>query len=333
MEGKSISATISDVAELAGVSTATVSRVLSGAASVRPDTQQRVEDAMARLNYRPSAVARSLRMQSTAVIGLIVTDITNPFYPDLVRGMEDEILQQGRSVLLGNGAGSADREQRYLDVLLERRVDAVVVASSGLAERYAARLDEFPVPVVLVNTDLPGRPLPAVIADSRSGGRLAAEHLLSRGYTRIVYISGGSESKDTSQRQAGVVDVVGDALTTVDGGGHLDGGARAMHHLAESVEPPFGIVAHNDLTAIGALAALHELGWDVPAQVGVVGFDDIAMSRFVTPSLTTIFQDKYGMGVVAAQTVDRLLAGEKVEGTTVLPVELIARASTDRPET
>lgn len=324
-----MAATISDVASRARVSTATVSRVLADSDRVLPETRRRVTEAIRELDYRPSAVARSLRLMTTAFVGLIVSDITNPFYPEVVRGVEDEARQQGRSVLLCNAAEDREREEDYLNLLLERRVDAVVIASSGLARRQYARLSAFAVPVVLINTVSPDDRLPAIVSDNRSGGRLAGEHLVEQGYERVVHIAGPSDSGKATDRQLGVAEAAGDAdLLAEPGGEDLEGGANAMREIASGLQPPFGVSAHNDLTAIGALSVLRELGWEVPGEVGVVGFDDVALSAYVTPSLTTIAQEKYAMGVAAARTVDRLLAGESVVGTRLLPVELVERSST-----
>ncbi len=324
-----MSATISDVAGRAGVSTATVSRVLADSDRVLPETRRRVEQAIRELDYRPSAVARSLRRMTTAVVGLVVTDIINPFYPEVVRGVEDETHRQGRSVVLCNAAEDSGREEAYLNLLLERRVDALVIASSGVTRRQYARLTSFPVPVVLINALSPDEGLPAVVSDNRKGGWLAGRHLLERGYERIVHIAGPSDSGETTDRHLGVSEGADDPdLLAVHGGDDLEGGARAMRGIASLIQPPFGVSAHNDLTAVGALSALRELGWDVPGDVGVVGFDDIALSAYVTPALTTVVQDKYGMGVTAARTVDRLLAGEEVTGTQSMDVRLVERAST-----
>lgn len=321
--------TIRDVADLAGVSTATVSRVLARADNVTDETLRRVTAAIEELDYRPSGVARSLRKRTTAVIGLIVTDITNPYYPEVVLGVEDAAHRQGRSVLLCNATDTGDRDTEYLDVLLERRVDAVIVASGGVARRQAERLASLPMPVVLANVAVPEYPLPAIVSDDHQGGVLAGRHLLDCGYGRVVHIAGPSESGGTSRRLAGVEEGTGDnELMSVLGEGSLEGGANAMRELAEMIEPPFGVAAHNDLSAIGALSTLEELGWAVPEEVGVVGFDDIALSRFVTPRLTTVAQDKYELGARAAETVSLLLNKEVVEPTTMVPVELIERETT-----
>jgi LacI family transcriptional regulator len=326
-----MSATIANVAERAGVSTATVSRVLAGAGNVRPDTRARVLEAVAALDYRPSGVARALRRRETATLGLVVTDIANPFYPELVLGLEDHARRRGFSVLLCNAAEDADRESAYLDLLLERRVDAAIIASGGMARRHAGRLAEFPVPVVFVNVQPSPNGIPAVACDDHTGGWLAARHLLSCGHRQLLHIAGPADAGETSQRVDGVRAAVaahpGAELIVVDGDGHLEGGRRTMMRAAQLVTPPFGVVAHNDLTAIGAMSVLPDLGLDVPHDVGVVGFDDIMLSAFVAPPLTTVKQEKYGMGVWGIDAVARRLNGETVESAT-LPVELIVRRST-----
>jgi LacI family transcriptional regulator len=326
-----VTATIANVAARAGVSTATVSRVLAGSDKVRPDKRARVLEAMAALDYRPSGVARALRRRMTATLGLVVTDIANPFYPEVVLGVEDEARRRGFSVLLCNAAEDAERESAYLDLLRERRVDAALIASGGMARRHAERLAEFPVPVVLVNVRPSPDGLPAVACDDHTGGWLAATHLLSCGHRRLLHLAGPADAGETSQRVEGVRAAVAahpDAdLLVVDGDGHLEGGRRTMMRAAQQVTPPFGVVAHNDLTAIGAVSVLRDLGLAVPDQVGVVGFDDIMLSAYVGPPLTTVKQDKYGMGVWAVDAAARRLDGEAVEGVN-LPVELIVRRST-----
>lgn len=324
-------ANIAQVAARAGVSTATVSRVLAGSDKVRADNRERVLAAMAALDYHPSGVARALRRRFTATLGLVVTDIANPFYPEVVLGVEDAARRRGSSVLLCNAADDAERESGYLDLLLERRVDAAIIASGSMARRHAQRLAEFPVPVVLVNVHPSPDGLPAVACDDHTGGWLAATHLLSCGHRRLLHIAGPSEAGQTSQRLDGVraaVDAHADAeLLVLEGDGHLEGGRRTMTQAAQVLTPPFGVVAHNDLTAIGALSVLRDLGLGVPSEVGIVGFDDIALSAYVGPPLTTVAQQKYEMGVWAVDAVAALLDGHQVQGR-MLPVELVVRRST-----
>ena len=325
-------ATIAHVAAHARVSAATVSRVLQGSPRVSPAARERVETAIAALGYRPSGVARSLRRQQTGTFGLIVTDINNPFYPEIVRGAEDAAQHEGRSLILCNAAEDPERELAYLNLLLERRVDGVIVAAGGLTTRQAQLLRAFPVPLVLVNAALPGGPIPSVVSDNVAGGRAAVDHLLDLGHTRLVHVSGPAVRDATSLRLDGVRAAIAASgrevtLEVVEGDGYLAGGAAARG-IAARLAPPYAIIAHNDLTAVGVIHALFDLGIRVPDEVSVVGFDDIALAAFTNPGLTTVAQDKYGMGRWAVEAITRLQAGEPVRGPEVLPIELVVRRST-----
>jgi LacI family transcriptional regulator len=322
--------TISDVARRANVSPATVSRTLTGSANVSPGTRRRVMEVVEELGYRPSAVARSLRRNSTAVLGLVITDITNPFYPELVRGAEDEAATAGRSVLLCNSAEDPSREVNYLDALQDQRIEALVVASTGVWKRHQQRLSEFACPVVLLHQTADDPSVSTVSNDDVEGGRLAAGHLLERGHEPLVYI-GGPAAPEISPRYRAAAEVVGGKLPQTITDGHAPQGYEAMMALAREMAPPFGVVAHNDLTAIGVLSALAELGWGVPDEVGVVGFDDLEIARYVHPSLTTIRQDKYTMGAEAVRVALRLLDDEALPQQIVVPVELIERCTTRMP--
>lgn len=323
-----MSPTISDVASAAGVSTATVSRALSGSPRVAPATRSRILAVVDELGYQPSAIARSLRQQASTVLGLIVTDITNPFYGEVVLGAEEAAHDLGHSVLLCNAAGDPEREARYLNVLAEQRVGGIMVASEALSTRYRDQLVDFPVPVVLVNTKHENPAIPSVTSDNRTGGRLAAQHLIDQGYPRLAAILGPTYADGRPLRVVGIRDVAPDDLVTEAADGDLEGGKRAMARLARRISPPFGLVCHNDLTAIGAMSALSELGWTVPDDVGVVGFDDIPICAFVDPPLTTVAQDMYGLGARAVEAVMRMGSSTESEtGETLLDVRLVVRQS------
>ncbi|MPZ53271.1 MAG: LacI family DNA-binding transcriptional regulator [Acidimicrobiia bacterium] len=326
-----MSPTISDVANAAGVSTATVSRALSGSPRVAPDTMEKVLASVAELGYQPSAIARSLRQQKTTVLGVIVTDITNPFYGELVLGAEEAALDMGLSVLLCNAAGDSEREAQYLDVLAEQRVGGVIVASEILSQRYRERLADFPVPVVLVNTKHDGAPIPSVTSDNRRGGQLAAQHLVDQGYPSVAAILGPTYADGRPLRVVGIRDVVdGDRLVTEAGTGDMEGGRRAMERLARRISPPFGLVCHNDLTAIGAMSVLRKRGWRVPEDVGVVGFDDIPISAYVDPPLTTVAQDMYALGARAVDALHRISPSDGADFEEILEVRLVVRESSIR---
>ena len=206
-----MAATIGDVAERAHVSTATVSRVLAGVGRARPETEARVLAAARELDYRPSGVARSLKRQTTETLGLIVTDIENPYFPELVRAVEDAARAEGYAILLCNAADDPEREAGYLELLVERRVDGLIIAASSLGGRHAEWLAAAPLPVVLVNTAAADVDLPSIHSDNRAGSRLAAQHLLDLGHRRFGYLMPPPRNVDGPVRLAGVRDALADA--------------------------------------------------------------------------------------------------------------------------
>lgn len=341
-----MAATIADVAELAGVSTATVSRVLAGVGRARPDTRARVLDAARALDYRPSEVARSLQRRSTQTIGLVITDIENPYFPQLVRSVEDGARAAGYAVLLCNAADDPEREAFYLELLADRRVDGLIIAASSLGVRHVEWLASPPVPVVLVNTAAPDLGLPSVTSDNELGARLATEHVLGLGHRRLGFLRPPPRNVDAPLRLAGIRSAMLDAglapheLAIATGDPLVGGGEVATEALLRTAPATTAILAYNDLMAIGSLRALRRHGRRVPADMSVVGFDDVAMAAYVDPPLTTIVQRTDVMGQWA---IDRLLtamrpptgsaagaeSGESDVPTLVrLPVDLQVRGST-----
>lgn len=316
-----MTATIADVAARARVSTATVSRVLNGAGRASPATRDRVLAAARDLGYRPSGIARSLKLRQTRTLGLIVTDIENPFFPALVRAVEDAARAEGYAILLGNAADDPERESAYLDLLVERRVDGVIIAASSLGVRHGEWLAEPPLPVVLVNTTATGVPLTAVASDNRGGARQAAEHLIGLGHRRLGFLAAPPRNVDSPVRLAGVRDAMGAAgldpasLAVATGPALVAGGEGAMAELLERQPTPTGVVAYNDLMAIGALRAVRVRGLRVPTDVSVVGFDDVEFASYVDPPLTTVAQDQATMGVEAVRALAAQLAAEPAAAT------------------
>jgi LacI family transcriptional regulator len=326
--------TIRDVATRAGVSTATVSRVLAGIGTARPETRERVAEAARELDYRPSGIARSLKLRTTRTLGLIVTDIENPYFPQLVRVIEDAARADGYAVLLCNADDDPDREAGYLDLLVERRVDGIIIAASGLGSHHREWLAGTPLPVVLVNTVAEGVPLPAIVSDNRAGGRLAVEHLLELGHRRIGHVTAAPRNVDAPDRLAGARDAIagdGGELVVASGEPGVVGGERAMRDLLERSARLTAVFAYNDLMAIGAMRAIRAQGRRVPEDVSVVGFDDVDLAAYVDPSLTTIAQSTAEMGRWAFDTLAGLLAasGRRDPPEVVrLPVRLEVRRST-----
>ena len=332
-----MTATIVDVAARAGVSTATVSRVLSGSGSALPATRDRVLAAAHELSYRPSGVARALKRAETKTIGLVVTDIANPFFPQIVRGVEDEAHRRGYGVLLCNAADDAARELATLDLLVERRVDGIVLASGRATRRLSRRLAALPMPVVLVNAEAGVRGLSSIGTAQRAGARLAAEHLIGLGHRRLAFVGAPRGHVAAGPRRSGVADAVrdarmdADALVVIPGDGRVSGGMRAATELLASRPLPTGIVAYNDLTAIGVMRALRAAGIDVPVAASVVGFDDIEPASWTDPPLTTVRQPAAEMGRWAVERVASALQGAEDPMRKTLAPELVVRASTAPP--
>ncbi len=300
-------ATIADVARRANVSTATVSRVLAGLGHARPETRERILAAARELDYRPSGVARSLQRRSTRTFGLIVTDIENPYFPELVRAVEDAARAEGYTILLCNAADDPERESGYLDLLVERRVDGLIIAASSLGARHGEWLASPPLPVVLINTTALDVDLPSIQSDNRAGSRLAAVHLLDLGHRRFGYLMPPPRNVDAPERLAGVRDALAeagldpDSIAIVSGAPLVGGGEAAMLELLDRAPGTTAVLAYNDLMAIGALRAIRRRGRSVPGDVSVVGFDDVALAAYVDPPLTTLSQSTAEMGYWAVE--------------------------------
>jgi len=334
------SATLRDVAGAAGVSIATVSRVLTGARPSAPATRARVLAAAAELDYRPSGPARALKLRRSRTLGLLVTDIENPYFPEIVRAVEDAAHERGFAVLLCNATDDPRRELAYINLLLERRVDGIIVAASRVGARHAALLARAPVPVVLVNSEAPRSGLPAITSDNRGGARLAAEHLLALGHRRIGHITAPRTNAAAAARLSGVRDALRRAglppelLEIAEGDGRVAGGERAMSELLARRAVPTAVVCYNDLTAIGAMRAVARAGRSVPGDISLVGFDDIELAQWTDPPLTTVAQPKRDMGAWAFARLagsDDGASHPSQAGTVRLPTSLVIRSSTAPP--
>jgi LacI family transcriptional regulator len=339
--------TIRDVAARAGVSTATVSRSLRRSPDVRPQTRARVEDAARELRYRPSGVARSLKLRSTRTIGVIVTDIGNPYFPQVVSAIEDAARERGYSVLLADGRGDPEREVESLDLLGEREVDGLIIASSELTGRHQDRIREVACPVVIINSESTVAAVPAFVSDNEAGGRLAAAHLYALGHRYISYLATPrAENRAARERLAGSstrlqqLGLPADALAIVPTEEGIAGGDEAARAALRQRPATTALLCYNDLTAIGAIRGLRATGLDVPRDVSIIGFDDIEMAPYVDPALTTIRQATREMALAAAASLfARIDSGREPTAGEVggepgvtrrLPVELIIRETTAR---
>jgi LacI family transcriptional regulator len=328
------SVTIDDVARAASVSRQTVSRVLNAKGEISETTRARVQAVIAELGYRPNLLARSLITRTTHTIGLVVPDISQPFFPEIARGIKEHAHAAGYQMLLAYTAEQPMQEVESLHQLREQRVDGVIVANSRLdAETLADALDGLG-PVVLTNRSLPG-PFGSVIwSGYESGARRLADHLLERGHTRIGYLDAELSTNAGAQRFYGYLqalhaaDVEFDQRLVARAAATPQGGASATRRLLALDEPPTAIVAYNDIMAVGALHACQAAGRRVPADVAVVGFGDAPLAPWLTPPLTTVQIPLYQIGHEAADLLLAMLRGEPPRTVSVdLEPIVVVRAS------
>jgi LacI family transcriptional regulator len=332
--------TIRDVAALAGVSATTVSHVLNGTRRVEPATVDRVQAAIEQLNYRPNALAASMRGGSTRTVGIVVPDIANPFFADLGRAVEDATFERGYSAFLCNSDGDEAKEALYLDTLLRRQVDGVLLVSAGgSADQLRGILDNGP-PVVIVDRELEGLAASQVMVDNQLGGRLAAEYLTDLGHQHIGVIAGPPSVRPSARRLDGLREALAEVGVeipperVVRSDYRSAGGKAAITELLTRDARITALFAENDLMAIGAMGAAQAAGLRVPEDLTIIGFDDIRFSEMVTPALTTVAQPVTEIATTAIELLfERLLDASAPPRQVVLPVSLIVRASCGPPRT
>lgn len=293
--------TIYDVARVAGVGIATVSRVLNKSPRVSEETREKVLQAMARLNYQPSVVASALTKKKTYTVALFVSDITNPFWGGVARGVEDLGREHGFSVVMCNTDYDPAREAQYIAVLRKKNVDGFIFASADLRNINIFKLKAAGFPIVLLSREVEGVEVDVVRVDDREGGYLATRHLVELGHRRIAIITGPLSSYPAYQRLRGYTQALEEAGLewreeyVVEGGFRGEAG-RLADQLLALPEAPTAIVAANDLVAAGVYKTLKARGVRVPADVSVVGYDDSDLAELMEPGLTTVAQPLYDMG-------------------------------------
>ena len=331
---KGASVTIRDVARLAGVSVTTVSHVLNGSRYVEPETKGRVRRAVEQLGYRPNLLARGLRRRETATIGLLIPDNSNPFFAEVARVIEDAGFAAGYSVILCNSDLSEEKQARYIDVLLAKQVDGLILISSGFGPARLERILGARVPVVIVDRELSGVPVDQVIVDNDQGGCFAGEYLVRLGHRRIGCIAGPSDITPSAGRLTGFrralsaagVELALDAI--VRGDGRYASGDDAMAELIRRDLGLTAVFAHNDLMAIGALSALRRAGLRAPEDISVIGFDNILQAAAMAPALTTIAQPVVELGQVSVRLLlDQIGQRTEQPSCIVLPTTLVERES------
>jgi LacI family transcriptional regulator len=327
--------TISDVARQAGVSPATVSRVIQGAKNVNPATRERVQCAIEELGYVPSAVAQSLRSKRTRSLALVVSDISNTFWTTVVRGVEDVAQRHGYSVLLCNSDENLSKQDQYLDFLISQQVDGVIIAPFDSDARHLDKLRTRNIPTVVVDRRIDGWDVDSVCSDSLSGARALVQHLIGLGHTRIAVVSGPAITSTAEDRVAGYCMALAEAGIRLDprlikrGEFRSTTGEGLTHELLDEGLDPTAIFAANNLIAMGVLDALETRGLRIPQDIALVSFDDLPNASRLFPFLTVVAQPVYDMGVNAAQLLLSRLRSEVTlrPRHVVLPVRLIVRHS------
>ncbi len=285
---------IHEVAKRAKVSIATVSRTLNNPSTVDPKTAARVLKAVEELRYHPDIYARSLVSGRSRILGLIVSDITNPFFPELVKGFEDVAVHHGYEIMVSSTDYNSARMAVCVRRLLERKVEGVAIMTSEMDQPLIDQLERRKVPTVFLDVGAVHALISNIWVDYAAGINQAVQHLLSLGHRRIGFISGPLTLKSASVRRTAFLEclsrtgILEDEDLITEGDHMIDGGLAAMARLLDRPNPPTAVLTSNDLTAIGALRAVHRKGWNVPKDVSVIGFDDIHFAEFTEPPLTTV---------------------------------------------
>lgn len=326
--------TIREVAEQARVSVATVSHVINRTRFVDPETQERVRLAIKTLGYRPNLLARSLRRRETRTIGLLVPDNANPFFAEFARVIEDAGFAEGYSVILCNSDRSETKEETYIDVLLAKQVDGLIVISATERTDLVRRVLDMGVPMVVVDRNLTDLPVSQVLVANEQGGYLAGKYLVELGHRRIGCIGGPSDGNPSWGRVVGFTRALHEAgvklppEAIVAGDFRYAGGEAGMRALLERNLDLTAVFATNDLMAIGAMITLRQAGLSVPDDISVIGFDNILQASTMIPALTTVEQPIDELGQATARLLlDQILKRATEPACLTIPTSLVVRES------
>ncbi|AQM70480.1 ribose operon repressor [Vibrio campbellii] len=329
-------ATMKDIAKLAGVSTSTVSHVINKTRFVSEEISERVNNAAKELNYyAPSALARSLKVNRTKTIGMLVTTSTNPFFGEVVKGVERSCYHKGYSLILCNTEGDNERMRESINTLLQKRVDGLILMCSSLEGERIDVFERYPdIPVVVMDWGPMLFTSDKIQDNSLRGGYLAAKYLIDCGHKEVGCITGPLIKHQAQMRYEGYkramleAELEFNANWIVESDFECEGGYQAFKKMVERGPLPSSIFVSNDMMAMGVINAANELGIQIPEQLSIIGYDDIHIAKFMSPSLTTIHQPKYRLGQAAVETLLRKL-DEKSDEAQVVQLEptLVERKS------
>jgi len=323
---------IKEVARLAKVSTATVSRTINGSDKVTPETSERVRRAIEQLGFYPNTWARALGSGRSSLYGLIISDITNPFFPELVKSFEDIAVQNGQEVLVANTNYDPARAELCVRRMLQRKVDGVAMMTSEMDPRFITEFQNREIPLVFLDTGNAQKLTSNILVDYASGIDAAVEHIIGLGHTEIAFISGPVTLRSAVIRREafiGCLKRTGLGAGLMEEGNHkVDGGHEAMTRLLNRKKRPTAVLTSNDMTAIGALGAIHEKGLRVPEDISLVGFDDIQITAFTQPALTTVRLSRDEIARVAFRALYSVRQGDGKGAEYRVVTRLVLRGST-----
>ncbi len=326
--------TLMDVARLAGVSPSTVSRILNGTARVSEDKRLAVLAAITKVNFAPNQMAQGLKKGRSMTIGIVVQDISSPFFDETLRGVDDGLKGTGYASVIVSGHWNAEEEAERIRLLLARKVDGIILLSGRMSDEAVLQFSGQR-PIVSTGRALHTRSALGIKLDNEHGAWLAVHHLIELGHRRIAFVSGPANNHDADERLTGYLralreaDIGPDPKLIVEGNFHESSGLLAVNHLFDTQQQFSAVFAANDLSAYGVRLCLYRKGIRVPDDISLVGFDDLPGSSYTTPPLTTVRQPLYDIGLIATNALRRLINGDTV-GSEVPPLELIVRETTRR---
>lgn len=329
-------ASMNDIARRAGVSIATVSRVLNNSGNVNEQTRERILKAIRDLKYQPSRVAKRLRSKSVSsnLIGVLIPDIQNPFYVDVLRGIEDIAYHNNYAIIMCNYSQDEKKEMLYLDILQSEAIDGLIAAPVNEDDVHLKKIVRDGLPVVCVDRGLRNEDVDIVVVDNEAGAFKAVEHLIGKGYRKIAYISGLKSIPSSRSREEGYLEAMSQHNIPVNpqyikyGDSKYEGGFKLCEELLALPEPPDAIFAGNNLITLGALESIHNHGLRIPDDIAVVGFDDMIWSSSLNPSLTAVRQPAYDIGQRAGELLlQRIAEPQRTCIKMILKTELILRRS------
>ncbi|MGF2617425.1 catabolite control protein A [Rossellomorea vietnamensis] len=328
--------TIYDVAREANVSMATVSRVVNGNPNVKPATRKKVVEVIDRLGYRPNAVARGLASKKTTTVGVIIPDISNIFFAELARGIEDIATMYKYNIILSNSDQNTEKELHLLNTMLGKQVDGIVFMGGNITEEHVKEFELSPVPIVLAGTVEDSGKIPSVNIDYQEAAYDAVKELIAKGHKRVAYVSGPFHDKVNNEAKLpGYKKALEEAgiefneELVVEGDYTYDSGLEAWQKLRELTDKPTAVFVGNDEMALGVVHGAQDEGVNIPEEAEVISFDNTRLALMVRPQLTSIVQPLYDIGAVAMRLLTKYMNKEKVdENTVVLPHRIEERDST-----